>query len=332
MYDKVYSVNTELDIVTGVEKVMMDIHFAIKHDFQSYIVGFVSYDKVNADHNISQEEYVRFRNPFMFKNSIIIIHERKLLLLFFLIKLILLGKTKIVYIHHNVFHDKKLLTVLPQNIVAIADRGIENLTNFFGAKRKNITKIYNCVQDIKPQEKKYVNKEYITILYPARINETKRQIDVVKKLKGKLNHNIKILFAGTGRNPIYQEFLDTIKDDNQFISLGYRNDVHKLMQECDYMLLFSSHEGLPITLIEAAMCGTPIICNDVGGNTEIAKNGENALVVNEWNELIETLNKLPEMSDVAYDRMCKHSRQIYEENFTFETFRKNYLKLLKDIA
>lgn len=29
-------------------------------------------------------------------------------------------------------------------------------------------------------------------------------------------------------------------------------------------MLFSTTEGLPITLIEASMCGCPIICNDVG--------------------------------------------------------------------
>ena len=110
--------------------------------------------------------------------------------------------------------------------------------------------------------------------------------------------------------------------------MGYVSDIPSLMQKCDYMLLFSKHEGLPITLIEAAMCGLPIVCNDVGGNTEIAVDGKNAFVVNDWEDLIATINRLAETNSKRYGEMSEASRKIYEEHYTFDTFKKNYLALL----
>ena len=327
---KIFSVNTELDKVTGVQKVLMDIHHAIQSDYDARIAGTKPYKQVNKAHGIKREEYIQWKNPFIFHNSIVIVHERKLLLLFWILNTFLYQKIKIVYIHHSLFYNHKLTTILPRTIVSISDRVTENLISFFGAKKEYIHKICNCVQDINPEPHKSCSSDKIRILYPARINNGKRQIEICQRLQGKIDSKIEILFVGTG--PLYEEFKNTIKDNEQFKILGFRNDVYRLLQECDYMMLFSTHEGLPITLIEAAMCGTPIICNDVGGNCEIAHNKENAFVVNEWEELITTLNNLPNVAADTYKTMSKNSRYIYEKNFTFDKFKQSYLQLLKQVV
>ena len=113
-----------------------------------------------------------------------------------------------------------------------------------------------------------------------------------------------------------------------FEVLGFRNDVKELLKKSDFMFLFSVHEGLPITLIEATMVGMPIICNGVGGNSEICHNGENGWVVKDWDELIKTLNKLPDITEGQYQRMCERSREIYCGKFTFDLFKRKYLNLL----
>lgn len=327
---KIFSINTELDKVTGVQKVLMDIHHAVQSDYDAKIVGTQKYEYVNKVHGIAEKEYIQWKNPFMFYKSIAIVHERKLLILFWILNTILRQNIKIVYIHHNIFNNHKLTTILPRTIVSISNRVTENLTIFFKANKEHIHKIYNCVQDIHPNPHKPCSSSKIKILYPARINNVKRQIEIFRQLQGKINTQIEILFVGTG--PLYEEFKNTIKNNEQFKILGFRNDVYKLLQECDYMMLFSTHEGLPITLIEAAMCGTPIICNDVGGNCEIAHDKKNAFVVNEWEELITTLNNLPNVATDTYRMMSENSRRIYESNFTFDKFKENYLQLLKQIA
>lgn len=54
---KVFSFNSELYKVTGVQKVLMDIHHAVKEDYDAIIVGTVSYGMVDKSHQIFEDEY-----------------------------------------------------------------------------------------------------------------------------------------------------------------------------------------------------------------------------------------------------------------------------------
>ena len=326
---KVFSIDFQLYKVTGVEKVMLDIHHAVQDVYQAKIVGNIPYENVRAEHKIRQEEYIQFKNVFMFRSSIVIVHERKLLLFFWILNHLLFQSIKIIYIHHNMFNNHILPTLLPKTIVAIAGRGIENLTKFFGASAKNIHKIYNCVPDEYEEPHAPLHRDNITLLLPGRINEQKQQLEIVRQLSGKLDSRIRILFAGDG--PMLEDLKTLCKDNNSFEVLGFRSDVKELLKETDFMFLFSVHEGLPITLIEATMVGMPIICNDVGGNAEICKHCENGWVLNSWEELICTLNNLPNVTEEQYMAMCQKSREIYEKDFTFDAFKQNYLNLLSGL-
>lgn len=220
------------------------------------------------------------------------------------------------------------MSVMPKTVVAISDEGVRNLYQFFGVPLQNIHKIYNCVEDIHPKPHKSYNGGVVKILYPARINGQKRQLEIVEHLKGKLSDKIKILFAGTGPN--YEALQEQTKNDPHFECLGYRSDIYQLLQECDYMMLFSGHEGLPITLIEATMMGCPIICSRVGGNAEIVENEKNGIALDkdDWAGLVEKLNSLELICEDKYTLMCKYNRRIYENRFTFDKFKKEYCKLL----
>lgn len=332
MRRKVYSFNSELHKVTGVQKVVLSIHNALKDEYSAKVVGLKSYSEVNPNLGIKEEEYVKWRNPFMFKHSVVFVHERKFLVLFWLLNLLFFLGTKVVYVHHNMLYGHRILTILPRHIVAISDQGIQNLTDYFHAPLNSIHKIYNCVEDRKELRRTVRQRDGIVrILYPARINSVKRQLTIVEKLRGKIDARIQIDFAGIG--PLYEELKNCLgRDDNQFHSIGFVDDIPARMLEYDYVMLFSKHEGLPISLIEATMTGTPIICNDVGGNVEIGHVGENAFVADDWDALIETLNSLPELPAKEYEKMCRASRAIYEKHFTYSIFKKNYLDLVKSIS
>lgn len=331
MKRKVYSFNSELFKVTGVQKVLMDVHHAVMDEYDAKIVGTVPFEKVHKDLDIHKEEYVKFRNPFMFRNSIVILHERKFLAFFWFLNHVLFQNIKLVYIHHNVFSDHRRMSIMPKTVVAISDEGVRNLHEFFGVPMENIHKIYNCVKDIHPKPHKVYDGGVVKILYPARINGQKRQLEVVEHLKGKLNDKVKILFAGTGPN------LDALKEatagDRHFECLGYRSDIYDLLRECDYMMLFSGHEGLPITLIEATMMGCPIICNNVGGNAEIVENHKNGFVLDkdDWDGLQRRLNILPNIPEGEYGQMSEACRIKYQKSFTFKIFQSAYLKIIKRI-
>lgn len=326
---KIFSIDFQLFKVTGVEKVMLNIHHAVKDDYEAKIVGNIPFKNVRPEHGIKEAEYVQCKNWLMFRNSIVVVHERKLLIIFWLLNLLLFQRIKVVYVHHNIFHNHKLTTILPKTIVAIADRGIENLTQFFFAPYENIHKIYNCVADEYVGPHQMAGHEIITLLLPGRVNDLKRQLEIVRHVSGKLDPRIKIKFAGDG--PQLDDLKKACEGEKNFEVMGFRNDVKELLRKTDYVLLFSASEGLPITLIEATMIGMPIVCNDVGGNAEICINGKNGWVLNTWDELIETINGLPLISDEQYASMCQYSRTVYEEKFTYEIFKRRYLDLFKSL-
>lgn len=329
---KIYNFNTELFKVTGIQRVLIDIHDALKPYFDSKVIGFIDYDKIDKNLGIREDEYIKLRNPLQLRNSVIFIHERKLMPLMFILTHLPFMNIKCVYVHHNELYGNKALSLFPRNIVAISDAGIRNLTEYFGIPKNHITKIHNCVR----QPENFVHKagifnpNNIKILYPARINTVKQQIDIVKRLRGHLDKRVKIFFAGTGPN--YEDLLKECADSDQFVVLGFRADVLKIMSECDFVMLFSKHEGLPISLIEAAMTGTPIICNPVGGNPEIAFDNKNAFVANDWCEMEECLNKLPNIPCEEYLKMSQNSIRMYDKYFTSKIFSESYINLLNHIC
>ncbi len=324
---KVFQLNTELYKVTGIQRVLLDIHEALRDDYDAKIVGDITYAKVNGNLNICEDDYLLFRNPLMLHNSIVIIHERRLLPLMWLLRHIPGFNVKCVYVHHNELYGNKRLSLFPKNIVAISDSGIRNLTDYFGVPPANIIKIHNCVRETSlcVQRTKKFDPNNITIIYPARINSVKRQVEIVNRLKGKLDPHIRILFAGIG--PQYEELEELCRDSKQFKALGFRDDIPSLMGQCDFMMLFSKHEGLPISLIEATQMGVPVICNNVGGNSEIIKDGENGIVINDWGDLLRSLNSLIDMDEQRIITMSQNARIRYSD-FKFEVFKEKYINLL----
>lgn len=326
---KIFSFNSELHKVTGIQKVLMDIHHAVSDYYNAQIVGTIPYHSIHKSLKIGKNEYIRFVNPFMFYNSIVFLHERKFLILFWLLNNIFFQKIKIIYIHHNIFKSYRLLSVMPKTVVAISNEGVLNLSTYFKVPANNIYKIYNCVKDNYISHHKVPTKEHINIIYPARINDVKRQIEIVDKLNGKLDRDIKIYFVGEG--PLLELLQEKVKDNNQFVVLGFRADILDLFKKMDYVMLFSKQEGLPITLIEATMMGLPILCNNVGGNSEIVSNNKNGFIFekDDWDMLINKINTLKEISDDYYIQMSNESRNIYLQNFTFNKFKQKYLELLE---
>ena len=330
MNKRVIQINTQLSKVTGIERVMMDLHQALKDSYDASIAGTLPFDKVNPDLNIDEKDYFRFTNPLQLRNSVVIIHERRMLPIMKILENIPGLGIKCLYIHHSEMRNNRLLSVFPKNIVAISDKGIKNLTEFFKVPERKITKIHNCVRESEPTLRTdHLPSEQITLLYPARINSGKQQIDIVNRFRGRLDKNVRILFAGTG--PLYDELERLCKGDTQFVTLGFRNDVEKLLEQSDYMMLFSKNEGLPISLIEAGKNYRPAVCNHVGGNSEIVENGVNGLVADDWDSMLVLLNSLPSVSSEQWRKMGDEGRRLYEEKFTFERFKQQYSNLINRI-
>lgn len=55
----IYSFNSELYKITGIQKVLMDIHHAISCNYEAKIVGTKPFNLIHKDIGISKDEYIR---------------------------------------------------------------------------------------------------------------------------------------------------------------------------------------------------------------------------------------------------------------------------------
>ena len=63
------------------------------------------------------------------------------------------------------------------------------------------------------------------------------------------------------------------------IFTGYRDDVAAVYHASDVVALTSDNEGTPVSLIEAAACGVPVVGTDVGGVRSVVQDGVTGYVV-----------------------------------------------------
>jgi glycosyltransferase involved in cell wall biosynthesis len=61
--------------------------------------------------------------------------------------------------------------------------------------------------------------------------------------------------------------------------LGWRSDVETVYAAADLAVLTSDNEGMPLTLVEAALAGVPAVTTDVGSAGEVVRDGRTGLVV-----------------------------------------------------
>jgi glycosyltransferase involved in cell wall biosynthesis len=61
--------------------------------------------------------------------------------------------------------------------------------------------------------------------------------------------------------------------------LGHRTDVAQLHSAFDLFVQSSDYEGTPNSVLEAMACETPIVATAAGGTAELARHGQEALIV-----------------------------------------------------
>ncbi|MBK5202880.1 MAG: glycosyltransferase family 4 protein [Prolixibacteraceae bacterium] len=289
-------------------------------------------NKIHSDYDKYNITFKRFSFWSLLKikkEDLIFCNDRKLTSLFVAFLFFTCRKRKSVYIARNTYDKRKLLSFFPKTIVAISSGVKDNLISYFHVKPGRITIINDsCVDNYNKYKREREKDNYIKILFPANITKVKRQIEVVKTLKYKINKNIKIDFAGDG--PLKNELIKVIGDSKQFKVLGYIN-VFKALPDCDYVCMFSLNEGLGLSLIEGCMFYKPLITNNIKSVLEVNKPGFNGFIAHDFNELPDVINSLPDNNSDEYKKMAKNARKIYENNFTPDIMLKKYHNLINNL-
>lgn len=107
--------------------------------------------------------------------------------------------------------------------------------------------------------------------------------------------------------------------DRNVIFAGHRSDVPDLLNEVSISVLPSYSEGLSNTLLESMAAGVPIVATQVGGNSELVKDGLNGILVPPRNsvELARGISRILEDRELA-ESFRRYSLKLAEESFCME--------------
>ena len=103
-------------------------------------------------------------------------------------------------------------------------------------------------------------------------------------------------------------------------------------QPFHYFINLSASEGLPVSMMEAASCGIPIIGTDVGGVREIIEEGQTGFLVPSSASLEQVLMVLEKALRITqtehYRAMRRYSRRMFLQRFNAQQNYKQFLEFL----
>jgi len=172
-------------------------------------------------------------------------------------------------------------------------------------------------------------KYFVFVGRLTQIKRPDRLLDIARFLK--LNYpDTHILIAGAG------ELLATIKNESDtqglpMTFLGWRNDIDLILSAADIAILCSDNEGIPLTLIQAAQAGLPIISTDVGSVSDIVSHGVNGLLTETTSDgLISAAKSLLDSTSMQ-DEFGKEGQNRAHQYFTSEAMVKHHERLYSQV-
>ena len=307
----------------GLEKVTVDISNSISLNNNVIVLvpnGCQYKDKFSQ--NITLIEYKsldRRLNPFLYLEVYFILKKHK-------IDLVQTHASKATQIFYYLNKFMKLIHVATKHN---ARKGkIFNKIDYVTAvsndaakaiKNDNVKIIYNGIQVLKIEEKRYTN-EIFTITAIGRLDKIKG-FDILIKEFSKVKNCAILQIVGEGEE--YNNLNSLIKElslENKVSLLGFRKDIPEIINSSDLVVMPSLSEGFSIVMIESIFYAKVFISTKVSGCKDILSS---KLLIEDFN----IASKIDEVIDNYQEFMCEFSelRNKYKDKFTLENISKEYL-------
>ena len=179
--------------------------------------------------------------------------------------------------------------------------------------------------------------EHIRIGCIARLDPVKGHIyllEAVAELIRKYNHRVELYLIGHG--PEYEKLrLRSIelKIDHLVHFEGNQYDIRPYLRECQFFVLPSLSEAMPISVIEVFAAQRPVIATKVGGVPQIVKDKVNGLLVEPGTseQLAEAMHTLISDQDFGV-RLAANGYDDYINLFSPEIMADKYMNVFRQVS
>ena len=113
----------------------------------------------------------------------------------------------------------------------------------------------------------------------ARLEDQKAPLDMVAAIAALRRPNVYMVWIGDGElSAATERQIEKHGIRDRFLLLGHRGDVPRLLPAFDVFAMSSLYEGLPCAVVEAMLCGVPVVATAVNSVPEIVIAGKTGLL------------------------------------------------------
>ena len=175
----------------------------------------------------------------------------------------------------------------------------------------------------------------ITLIHVSNFRPVKRVEDIVYSMcvLTKKVPNARLILVGDGpdRHKV-ERLIDKLDLKKNIRMMGYRNDIPDILRCADALVMASSTESAPLTILEAMSSGLPVIATKVGGIPEQVQDGYNGFLVpvKRPGAIAEAALKLNSDTNLKM-RMSENSRKTIIDKYTVDKVLDQYMKVYESV-
>lgn len=162
-----------------------------------------------------------------------------------------------------------------------------------------------------PYRERRLHADAVRFLYAGRLSAVKNVGPIIEAVRD-YHRDCSLNILGDGEERESLERLAAGCDRIHFLGAVRPDEVQQAMCESDVLVMNSTFEGIPMTILEALGCGLPVITTDVGGIREVLTYGLDS----------EVTDGKPEQIHAAMDRICaeyeRYCREAYQKSLQFD--------------
>ena len=162
-----------------------------------------------------------------------------------------------------------------------------------------------------PYRERRLHADAVRFLYAGRLSAVKNVGPIIEAVRD-YHRDCSLNILGDGEERESLERLAAGCDRIHFLGAVRPDEVQQAMRESDVLVMNSTFEGIPMTILEALGCGLPVITTDVGGIREVLTYGQDS----------EVTDGRAEQIHAAMDRICadyeRYCREAYQKSLQFD--------------
>ncbi len=237
---------------------------------------------------------------------------------------------------------EKMVSPLADQIIGVSQSVYDYYTTKLGIPKHKVHRVDNGVQifdnkvttELKSAKKKELCNKYNLdeskpiISNVARVVPLKDQAFLMNEISK--NKNVQLLIIGPSGDEKYYKSLESLQTENCKMT-GGQSGINDLLLGSDLFVSASTHEGIPVAVLEAMGISTPCLISDIPGHSIIKDKAPRSVCTYKLGSSEDFNIKLNEIlsSTQKQDELAQYGKEAVINHFSVMAMNKHYLEIYK---